>query len=169
MKINGMLVALVVCAGCTAPQVPHSRLTTDALKKVIVPAVAFRHAAMSDVVEYVSYCGPGCIGHSGLHASQEIHGNEVVYRLLLCGHDLHDKTSPECVLQPGERRPVVRLGPELNLSTNNISTYDLIVLVAERAGAKLEVQADRMILRTKKVAPPPAPKPRSDESEPSPF
>ena len=169
MKITGMLVALVVCAGCATLDKPQGRVTTDALKKVTVPEVDFRHAAMSDVVEFVCACGPGCIGHSGFHAAQEIRGNTVVYRLRLCGHDLHDETSPNCVLKPGEERPLVRLGPELNLSTNNISIYDLIVLVTERSDAKLEVQADRMILRMRKVAPPPEPEPTSGESEPSPF
>lgn len=169
MKITGMLVALVVCAGCTTVNKPQGRVTTDALKEVTVPEVAFRHAALPDVVEFLCACGPGCIGHSGLHASQEIRGNAVVYRLRLCGHDLHDQTSPKCVLEPGEDRPLVRLGPELNLNTNNITIYDLIVVVAERAGATLDVDTDRVIIRVKKVDPPPETKQASGELPPDAF
>lgn len=129
--------------------------TTDALRKVIIPEVSFRQAAMSDVVKDLSYCGPGCLCHSGLHASQDIREHEVVYRMRLCGHDAHDEKSPECTRQPNECVPFVRLGPEVSLTTNKISTYDLIVLVAEQTSARLEVQPDSMILRTPKVVLPP--------------
>ena len=151
MKYIHICTIMLVLAGCVATQTTQRHTHAKALEEVTVPEFEVRDAAMSDVMDYVSVFGPGCIGHSALHLRQDVADSSVTYTLLLCPHDLHDEGSPPCIFQ-GKPEPEIRtFGPAITLTASNIGVLDLVKKIAEQSKGSLEIKTDRIIVRTEKV------------------
>ena len=145
---------------CGEPIMVTHEPTADRLRKIVIPELGFRNAALSDVLNFLhlSYLP---VGYTPPPIIQEIGKSSVVYTI-----PVPDRDNPT-VKQPNDQRKdednersekqLTRFGPSITLKMESVSLMQVFHAVTKACGGTCAVKRDMVVITAGRIKPPPLP------------